>query len=67
MAAMDAFPGLTSRERDMLMGLRRGHTDKTLASMLGISSWTVHTHMKSLFDKLDVHTRAEAVTKFFEK
>jgi DNA-binding NarL/FixJ family response regulator len=66
-APWDAFPGLTSRERDVLMGLRRGHTDKTLATMLGISSWTVHTHMKSLFDKLGVHTRAEAVAKFFEK
>ncbi|MFO1513014.1 MAG: LuxR C-terminal-related transcriptional regulator [Verrucomicrobiota bacterium] len=66
-APEEAFPGLTNRERDVLMGLRRGHTDKSLASMLNISSWTVHTHMKSLFDKLGVHTRAEAVAKFFEK
>lgn len=66
-APEEAFPGLTNRERDVLLGLRRGHTDKTLATMLGISSWTVHTHMKSLFDKLGVHTRAEAVAKFFEK
>ncbi len=66
-APPDAFPGLTRRERDVLMGLRRGHTDKTLATMLGISSWTVHSHVKSLFDKLGVHTRAEAVAKFFEK
>ena len=66
-APEEAFPGLTNRERDVLMGLRRGHTDKTLATMLNISSWTVHTHMKSLFDKLGVHTRAEAVAKFFEK
>jgi hypothetical protein len=28
---------------------------------------TPHTHMKSLFDKLGVHTRAEAVAGFFEK
>jgi DNA-binding NarL/FixJ family response regulator len=66
-AAEDAFPGLTNREKDVLLGLRHGHTDKTLATKLGISSWTVHTHMKSLFDKLGVHTRAEAVAKFFEK
>jgi DNA-binding NarL/FixJ family response regulator len=66
-APEEAFPGLTNRERDVLMGLRRGHTDKSLAAMLNISSWTVHTHMKSLFDKLGVHTRAEAVAKFFEK
>jgi DNA-binding NarL/FixJ family response regulator len=66
-ATPDAFPGLTKREREVLTGLRRGHTDKTLAAMLGISSWTVHTHMKSLFDKLGVHTRAEAVAKLFDK
>lgn len=66
-APEEAFPGLTNRERDVLMGLRQGHTDKTLATTLGISSWTVHTHMKSLFDKLGVHTRAEAVARFFEK
>lgn len=66
-APEELFPGLTNRERDVLMGLRYGHTDKTLATTLGISSWTVHTHMKSLFDKLGVHTRAEAVAKFFEK
>ena len=66
-APEEAFPGLTNREKDVLMGLRQGHTDKTLATTLGISSWTVHTHMKSLFDKLGVHTRAEAVARFFEK
>ncbi len=60
------FPRLTNREREVLMGLRQGHTDKSLAALLGISSWTVHTHMKSLFDKLGVHTRAEAVAKFFQ-
>lgn len=63
----DAFPGLTRRERDVLLGLRRGHTDKSLATLLGVSVWTVHTHMKSVFEKLGVHTRAEAVAKFFEK
>ena len=65
--APDAFPGLTQRERDVLLGLRRGHTDKSLATLLGVSVWTVHTHMKSIFEKLGVHTRAEAVAKCFEK
>jgi len=63
----EPFPGLTKRERDVLTGLRHGHTDKSLATLLDISVWTVHTHMKSLFDKLGVHTRAEAVAKYFEK
>jgi DNA-binding NarL/FixJ family response regulator len=66
-AAVDAFPGLTQRERGVLLGLRRGHTDKSLATQLGVSVWTVHTHMKSIFEKLGVHTRAEAVARCFEK
>jgi DNA-binding NarL/FixJ family response regulator len=66
-AAVDAFPGLTQRERGVLLGLRRGHTDKSLATQLGVSVWTIHTHMKSIFEKLGVHTRAEAVAKCFEK
>ena len=65
--AADAFPTLTQREREVLLELRRGHTDKSLASQLGVSVWTVHTHMKSIFEKLGVHTRAEAVAKCFEK
>ena len=66
-AVADAFPGLTPRERDVLLGLRRGHTDKSLAAQLGVSVWTVHTHMKNIFAKLGVHTRAEAAARFFEK
>jgi DNA-binding NarL/FixJ family response regulator len=61
------FPELTQRERDVLAGLQRGYGDKAIATMLSISSWTVHTHLKSLFEKLGVHSRTEAVMKYFQK
>ena len=40
---------------------------KEIASGLGISIWTVHGHVKNIFEKLNVHTRTEAVVKFLQK
>jgi len=58
---------LTHREREMLEFLSRGFQDKEIAAALGISIWTVHTHMKSTFEKLGVHNRAEAVSRYLQK
>jgi DNA-binding NarL/FixJ family response regulator len=58
---------LSHREIEILRQLGAGHTDKTIADLLGISVWTVHAHVKSLFDKLGVHTRAEAVMRYLQK
>lgn len=59
--------GLTLRERQVLTALQRGLHDKEIASELGISPLTVHTHLKHVFEKLGAHTRTEAVVKFLEK
>jgi len=66
-AAEETFPELTQRERDVLIGLQRGQGDKAIATMLSISTWTVHSHVKSIFEKLGVHSRTEAVMKYFQK
>jgi DNA-binding NarL/FixJ family response regulator len=58
---------LTQREAEILRCLGTGHTDKTISAMLGISAWTVHAHVKSIFEKLGVHTRAEAVMRYMQK
>lgn len=58
---------LTHREREMLEFLSRGFQDKEIAASLGISVWTVHTHMKRTFEKLGVHNRAEAVSRYLQK
>jgi len=55
-------PSLTPRELDVLRLVCRGRTNKEMASAMFISEETVKTHMKSLFQKLDVHDRAEAVS-----
>jgi two-component system NarL family response regulator len=55
-------PSLTPRELDVLRLVAKGRTNKELASAMFVSEETVKTHMKSLFQKLGVHDRAEAVS-----
>lgn len=72
-AAMPSGPSalqmarLTSREQEILALLAKGDPAKEIADTLGISIWTVHGHVKSVFEKLNVHTRTEAVVKFLQK
>ena len=54
---------LTGRERDVLLGIARGRTNKEIAAELGISHRTVETHRESLMRKLQIRTVAE-LTRF---
>jgi DNA-binding NarL/FixJ family response regulator len=54
---------LTGRERDVLLGVVRGRTNKEIAGELGISHRTVETHRESLMRKLQIRTVAE-LTRF---
>lgn len=58
---------LTRREHDVLSLLSKGYLDKEIAHALHISAWTVHGHVKSIFQKLGVHTRTEAAVSFLCK
>ena len=58
---------LTPREKEILGHLSKGYLDKEIAHTLGISVWTVHGHLKNIFEKLQVHSRTEAVVKFLQK
>ena len=58
---------LTNREREILLCLSKGFSDKQIAEALNISVWTVHGHVKNVFEKLGVHSRTEAVIKFLQK
>jgi DNA-binding NarL/FixJ family response regulator len=58
---------LTMRETQILELLRRGLVDKEIAAELGISVWTVHSHLKRMFTKLGVRRRAEAVARYIYK
>ncbi len=56
-----AGPRLSNRENEVLSRVARGEENKQIASALGISEATVKTYLKSIFERLDVHSRAEAV------
>ncbi len=57
---LDAL-GLTAREHEVFAMLATGVADDAIADALFLSLHTVQSHTKSLFRKLDVHTRAAAV------
>jgi DNA-binding NarL/FixJ family response regulator len=58
-----ALSTLTPRELEVLGMLVQGLTNKELADALFISPNTVKRHLKAVYEKLDVHTRAAAVAK----
>jgi DNA-binding NarL/FixJ family response regulator len=62
-----ALGSLTRRETEILDLLSKGYLDKEIAHALRISPWTVHGHLKAIFEKLSVHTRTEAVVKYLQK
>ena len=51
---------LTPRENEVLTYLSKGFTIKEIASLMGIKWFTVNDHIKSIYKKLNVSSRAEA-------
>jgi len=54
---------LSNRESDILRLVARGMSNKRIALALSIAPETVKSHVKRIFIKLDVKTRAEAVSR----
>lgn len=55
---------LTPREEGILRLLAKGCRSKEIADELGISAGTVNTHVRHIYEKLHVRSRAEAVARF---
>ena len=55
---------LTPREQNVLELLARGFLYKEIAESLGISLTTVNTHVRSIYDKMHVQSRGQAVAKY---
>ena len=56
---------LTTREKEVLDWIAKGKLEKEVADILGISLKTVKNHISNIYAKLQVHTRVEALNKFF--
>lgn len=54
---------LSPQETRLLRGIAEGLSYKEAATELGVSINTVRAHIRSIYDKLSVHTKSEAVSK----
>lgn len=63
-AATAETDALSAREMEVLQALSKGHTYKQIAADLNISLGTVRTYIQRIYEKLHVHSHAEAVMKF---
>jgi DNA-binding NarL/FixJ family response regulator len=58
---------LSTREEQILRLLAKGGRSKEIADRLGIATGTVNTHVRHIYEKLHVRSRAEAVARFSGK
>jgi DNA-binding CsgD family transcriptional regulator len=61
----DGVPRLTSRHLDVLRLIADGNTNAQIARRLGISEGTVRTHLETIYERLQVSSRAAAVARVF--
>jgi DNA-binding CsgD family transcriptional regulator len=60
-------PPLTDREKEILRWVAAGLQNKEIAHKLGISLATVRNHIHNILEKLDVHSKLEAVSLAFRQ
>ena len=54
---------LSKRESEVLGYVSRGYSDKEVAEALGLTPATVRSYLKTIYSKLHVHSRTQAVAK----
>lgn len=60
-AKSDTVHQLTEREKEVLKALTKGVSNQELADMLTVSPKTVHNHLYSIYSKIGVSSRSEAI------
>jgi DNA-binding CsgD family transcriptional regulator len=62
-AAAPASLALSPRQGEIALLVATGRTNRSIARSLGISEWTVNSHLRRIYEKLGVRSRAEMVAK----
>jgi len=57
---------LTPREKEILLLITQAMSNELIADKLFISVQTVRNHIKNIYDKLQVHSRAQVVVKAYK-
>ena len=60
----DELVNLSAREKEVLLLLSKGYSNKEIAANLSLSVETIHGYLKHVYEKLHVRSRAEAVAKY---
>ncbi len=58
---------LTAAQQEIVDYVLRGRTEAEIASHLDKSPHTIHSHLKAIFKRLGVHSRAELIVKFLKR
>jgi DNA-binding NarL/FixJ family response regulator len=64
---LDPSVSLTTREEETLVLLTKGYANKEIADSLNLSVETVRSHLKNIYTKMHVRSRAEAVARYMSK
>lgn len=59
--------GLTAAQIAVVQHVLAGRTDLEIARILDKSPHTIHTHLKAVFQRLQVHSRAELIVKYLKR
>lgn len=66
-AAPSSLSSLSPREQEIVRMVAKGYSNKIIADVLNISSWTVCTHLRRIFGKLGVASRAAMVGQMLKE
>ena len=61
---MESATSLSERETEILAQLSKGYANKEIADRMHVSLSTVRTHLRHIYEKLHVRSRAEAIVRF---
>ncbi len=63
----DELKKLSEREKQILNLLSKGYRYKEIADQLFLSTETIRTHIRNIYEKLQVNSRTEAINKAYKK